>query len=409
MTKKGYFAAGDKVLVAVSGGQDSMVLLNILYRYQKQWGVTLGIAHVNHHQRPEADQEEAYLRDWAKEREVAFFVGHFKGQFSEARAREFRYAFFKRTMTDAGYTLLVTAHHKDDQAETVMMRLMRGGILRHLVGIQDKQTFGPGHILRPLLAFSKQDLPSVFHFEDSSNQSFDYFRNRVRHHFLPDWERENPHIKDWLVSYSQEIAGLYRLLDSVIDVSRTRDLAYFQAQDTILQTYLLERYLQSFPDLQLSRAQFQDLLHQLRSSKKYNHPLKSDYYLKKDARHFTISKIGLQTDSTLSPRVLKYQHKLLLDGVLISFGDKDMSGLPLYSQAEITIRHRQPGDVISFGAFSKKIRRLFIDEKISLEDREKAWVLEQENHILAVLVSDRIYLRKSPKGGIIQGKLKLER
>ncbi len=409
ITKKGYFSAGNKVLVAVSGGQDSMALLDILYRYKNQWGVTLGIAHVNHHQRPESDQEEAYLQHWAKEKNMAIFVGHFKGKFSEASARDFRYDFFKKIMAEEGYTRLVTAHHKDDQAETILMRLMRGGILRHLVGIKDKQTFGSGQIVRPLLAFTKQDLPPVVHFEDSSNRSLKYFRNRVRHHYLPDWEKENPQIKDWLIHYSQEIAGLYSLLDRMIDISRTRELAYFQAQDIALQTYLLERYLQEFPDLQLSRAQFYDLLHQLQSNKNYDISLKSGYYLRKDAQYFKITKISPQTDSTLEYRVLKYQHKLLLDDVLVCFGDSEMDGLPLYSQAEIIIRHRQPGDVISFGQFSKKVRRLFIDEKISLEDRKNAWILEQENQILAVLVSGRIYLRKSLKGGIIQGKLKLER
>ena len=112
-----------------------MSLLHFLYNHQKDLDIQLGIAHVNHKQRQESEHEEAYLRHWAKEHKVPFHYSAFSGKFSENAARTFRYEFFKRVMKDYDYSALVTAHHADDQAETIFMRLLRGSRLRHLTGI----------------------------------------------------------------------------------------------------------------------------------------------------------------------------------------------------------------------------------------------------------------------------------
>lgn len=136
MQVKGYFNQHKKILVAVSGGADSMSLLHFLYNHQKDLDIQLGIAHVNHKQRQESEHEEAYLRHWAEEHKVPFHYSAFSGKFSENAARTFRYEFFKRVMKDYDYSALVTAHHADDQAETIFMRLLRGSRLRHLTGIQ---------------------------------------------------------------------------------------------------------------------------------------------------------------------------------------------------------------------------------------------------------------------------------
>ena len=104
--------------------------------YTEKFSIEIGIAHVNHKQRVESDTEENYLRDWAKEHQVPIYVSYFSGNFSEKTARDFRYHFFKQIMNEQNYTALVTAHHADDQAETIFMRLLRGSRLRHLSGIQ---------------------------------------------------------------------------------------------------------------------------------------------------------------------------------------------------------------------------------------------------------------------------------
>ncbi|WP_330844846.1 ATP-binding protein, partial [Streptococcus suis] len=85
--------------------------------------------------------------------------------------------------------------HADDQAETVLMRLIRGSRLRHLSAIQPIQPFANGELIRPLLSFKKSDFDNIFHFEDASNQSLNYFRNRVRNTYLPQFKQENPKIE----------------------------------------------------------------------------------------------------------------------------------------------------------------------------------------------------------------------
>lgn len=92
--KKAYFAKHQNVLIAVSGGVDSMNLLHFLYQYRDKLEIEIGIAHINHKQRPESDLEEAYLRKWAEKHQIPIAVDYFSGVFSEKAARDFRYHFF---------------------------------------------------------------------------------------------------------------------------------------------------------------------------------------------------------------------------------------------------------------------------------------------------------------------------
>jgi tRNA(Ile)-lysidine synthetase-like protein len=149
VTQEGhFFDKHKKVLVAVSGGLDSMNLFHLLYEYSKELGIELGLAHVNHGQREESVTEEKYLKQLAKDCEVPFYLSRFKGIFSEEAARKWRYTFFAEVMEKEGYTALVTAHHADDQAETVLMRLIRG---------VDCATYLPLSLFNPLPQVSLSD------------------------------------------------------------------------------------------------------------------------------------------------------------------------------------------------------------------------------------------------------------
>lgn len=119
--KKAYFAKHKKVLIAVSGGVDSMNLLHFLYIYRDKLEIEIGIAHINHKQRQESEMEEAYLCEWAEKHQIPIYVDYFSGIFSEKAARDFRYQFLKN-YGRKNYTAVVTAHHADDQAETIFMR-----------------------------------------------------------------------------------------------------------------------------------------------------------------------------------------------------------------------------------------------------------------------------------------------
>ena len=405
MQAKGYFNRHKKILVAVSGGADSMSLLHFLYNHQKDLDIQLGIAHVNHKQRQESEHEEAYLRHWAEEHKVPFHYSAFSGKFSENAARTFRYEFFKQVMKDYDYSALVTAHHADDQAETIFMRLLRGSRLRHLTGISAIRPFGTGQIIRPFLHLTKAQLPVTFHFEDRSNTSLAYLRNRIRLSYLPTLSQENPKIKEHLCLLAEEIGLMEQALGELTkDISIT-DLSVFQQQSDAVQLFLLQNYLDSFPDLQLSKGQFNQLISYLRKNVSGKIPLKNGYELVKTQTSCLIRK---EEAISLSPScLLEFGKSVEFEDYTLTFSEfNDVSNtdaISIWSDAPIVIRHRKEGDKIDLGSHHKKLRRLFIDNKILEKDRQKAIVGEQDGHIIFLYVAGRLYLKKRPENAILYG------
>lgn len=411
MQAKGYFNRHKKILVAVSGGADSMSLLHFLYNHQKDLDIQLGIAHVNHKQRQESEHEEAYLRHWAEEHKVPFHYSAFSGKFSENAARTFRYEFFKQVMKAYDYSALVTAHHADDQAETIFMRLLRGSRLRHLTGISAIRPFGTGQIIRPFLHLTKAQLPVTFHFEDRSNTSLAYLRNRIRLSYLPTLSQENPKIKEHLCLLAEEIGLMEQALGELTkDISIT-DLSVFQQQSDAVQLFLLQNYLDSFPDLQLSKGQFNQLISYLRKNASGKMPLKNGYELVKTQTYFLIRK---EASISLSPPcLLEFGKSVEFEAYTLTFSEfNDVSNtdaISIWSDAPIVIRHRKEGDKIDLGSHHKKLRRLFIDNKILEKDRQKAIVGEQDGHIIFLYVAGRLYLKKRPENAILYGTVVIYR
>ena len=405
MQAKGYFNQHKKILVAVSGGADSMSLLHFLYNHQKDLDIQLGIAHVNHKQRQESEHEEAYLRHWAEEHKVPFHYSAFSGKFSENAARTFRYEFFKQVMKDYDYSALVTAHHADDQAETIFMRLLRGSRLRHLTGISAIRPFGTGQIIRPFLHLTKAQLPVTFHFEDRSNTSLAYLRNRIRLSYLPTLSQENPKIKEHLCLLAEEIGLMEQALGELTKDISTTDLSVFQQQSDAVQLFLLQNYLDSFPDLQLSKGQFNQLISYLRKNASGKMPLKNGYELVKTQTYFLIRK---EASISLSPPcLLEFGKSVEFEDYTLTFSEfNDVSNtdaISIWSDAPIVIRHRKEGDKIDLGSHHKKLRRLFIDNKILEKDRQKAIIGEQDGQIIFLYVAGRLYLKKRPENAILYG------
>lgn len=405
MQAKGYFNQHKKILVAVSGGADSMSLLHFLYNHQKDLDIQLGIAHVNHKQRQESEHEEAYLRHWAEEHKVPFHYSAFSGKFSENAARTFRYEFFKQVMKDYDYSALVTAHHADDQAETIFMRLLRGSRLRHLTGISAIRPFGTGQIIRPFLHLTKAQLPVTFHFEDRSNTSLAYLRNRIRLSYLPTLSQENPKIKEHLCLLAEEIGLMEQALGELTKDITITDLSVFQQQSDAVQLFLLQNYLDTFPDLQLSKGQFNQLISYLRKNVSGKIPLKNGYELVKTQTSFLIRKE--EAISLSPPCLLEFGKSVEFEDYTLSFSEfNDVSNadtISIWSDSPIVIRHRKEGDKIDLGSHHKKLRRLFIDNKILEKDRQKAIIGEQDGQIIFLYVAGRLYLKKRPENAILYG------
>ena len=201
-----------KVMVAVSGGPDSMALSHILWRYVREErlrGISLVLTHVHHGVRKESDNEVHLVQNMAAKWETPCIVHRFDakgyaktmGQSFQEAAREWRYARWKEDMRKEGCTLLATAHHLGDQAETILYRLLRGSGTAGLAGIYPTKD----SIIRPLLTFGKADILNYCAREalpyalDRSNEEPVYIRNRIRLELLPELEKDyNPRIQEAL-------------------------------------------------------------------------------------------------------------------------------------------------------------------------------------------------------------------
>ncbi|WP_393966253.1 tRNA lysidine(34) synthetase TilS [Exiguobacterium sp. S22-S28] len=178
----------EPLLVAVSGGCDSMVLAHLLH----EANYDLMIVHVHHGLREESDKEAEAVRAWADARQVAIRTTRLEwsGQTpSQAACRTRRYAFFQQVMAETGRRHLVLAHHRDDQLETLLIQFIRGEA--GIDGIPRIRSFATGQIHRPLLTYSKQQLydyarnHQVAWYEDETNAGMKYLRNQMRHQVLP--------------------------------------------------------------------------------------------------------------------------------------------------------------------------------------------------------------------------------
>ena len=413
LLKRGYFKNHSKVIVALSGGLDSMFLFHLLSTYKNELNIELVVAHVNHKQRPESDEEEEALRNLARQTGTPFYVAHFTGRFTEAGARQFRYDFFREVMRKTSATALVTAHHADDQVETIFMRLIRGVRLHHLSAIKEKQKFDKGELIRPLLSFYKSDFPEINHFEDVSNQENHYFRNRVRNLYLPQLEKENPEIRKAILEFGKEVSDYQIALAELSQAVDVEDLTQFLSFSEATQGVLLQQYLSRFADLNVTREQFQEIHHILKTKSQYRHSIKNGYELIKEYQHFQIGKIRPKSDEKSSECVLNYQNQVYYEGFLFSFGiplkGENVQQINVSRETSLILRHRQPGDYLIKNGHRKKLRRLFIDLKIPKEKREKAIIIEQFGKICSVLGIEISDLSKKMKNDIMNTVLYIEK
>ncbi len=203
--------AGEKIFVACSGGPDSVALFAVLQELQPRWHLRLGLLHFDHGLRgAESRKDRDFVRALAKRAGVPYFAGSILGLRLKARrekksleeaAREARYHFFCQAAREHRIPKIALAHTQDDQAETVLMRLVRGTGLRGLSGIRPVLKYGKLTLVRPLLSFPKEALLDylqqnrISSRRDASNERTAYERNKMRLLFLPWLKKEiNPRV-----------------------------------------------------------------------------------------------------------------------------------------------------------------------------------------------------------------------
>jgi tRNA(Ile)-lysidine synthase len=219
--RHGLVRRGDRVLIALSGGPDSTALAHLLVLWRRKYGLKLAAAHLHHGLSKQNDRAMKLARATAQELGLPFYSKKTrvralakKEKLSlEEAGRDARYAFFRSLSRRLKMTKIATAHTRDDQAETVMMRIIRGCGLHGLTGIPAKRPLGDAQVIRPLLDCRKKDLllflaqNGVRYQTDRSNTSARFTRNRVRHELLP-WigKHLNPSIHDTLAGLAERAA-----------------------------------------------------------------------------------------------------------------------------------------------------------------------------------------------------------
>jgi tRNA(Ile)-lysidine synthase len=269
-------APGDRVLVGVSGGPDSMALLHVLSRLASELNIRLGVAHLNHCLRgPAADHDAEVVRREAAALGCPCHIGSAHilkvkqrlGLSPEEAARRVRYAFFKKTMTTAGYDKLALGHHMDDNAEQMLMALLRGSGPRGLSGIPPVRG---NRIIRPLIKTRRSQIEAfltqaaITSVRDASNDDLGYTRNRIRRQLLPLLASQyNPRIEMHL----NRLADVMRTEEAWIDglVERHYESTVLKREKCIL-TLSAERMRRTHPALarRLIRAALEELSGTLR-------------------------------------------------------------------------------------------------------------------------------------------------
>lgn len=397
------FLMKSKLLLAVSGGLDSMVLLAIM----QQLKLNIGVVHCNFNLRgEESDADEEFVKHQANRLKITCFSKRFDTEkyanttkkSIQVAARELRYQWFQELALQHGYDFVLTAHHLDDQVETFLINFTRGTGLEGLTGINEVN----GIVVRPLLPYSREELTAyaIHHTiswrEDSSNSSDKYLRNRVRHQVIPILKELNP---SFLNAFKQTISHL-REAENAIDNTSS---FYFDKAIKNIENQLIINIveLKKIPNYSFYLYQWlkkygfkawNDIaeLVEAQSGKQIFSPT---HVLLKNRTELIVARIEPSNSQTYAINTIDSSVNFPLKLVLCNqsniptldkntiFVNADVLQFPL------TIRKWEEGDYFYPSGMQgkKKVSKYFKDEKLSLFEKQSIWILESNSQIVWII------------------------
>ncbi|GAF22153.1 LOW QUALITY PROTEIN: tRNA(Ile)-lysidine synthetase [Bacillus sp. JCM 19047] len=435
MTDNQLVEKGNTVLVAVSGGADSMALLSLLADMGAEWSLTIYVVHVNHQLRGEESEKDCmFVQNWCRKRGVHFQdyrvdvnaqkqtekVG------TQAAAHTLRYQAFSTEMNRVSADVLATAHHGDDSTESVM-KLNRGTTPYLRLGIAAKRDFEQGSLIRPLLCVTKEAIlkycneKEILYRDDSSNESEGYTRNRFRKYVVPELKKENPlnhiHIRrfeEWqhddnkvLMELAEDqLAKIVMVKEKdtvIIDKDRYLKLA-IPLQRRVIHLILnclynkgivrdFSSYIEQIELFLQSHSNFASI--DLRNGLKV--------YRENNCYRFT-QEVYVESDNYCLelnvPGMISTPLGMVGTELLPTIGEETVECMyiPVSSfSSPLFIRNRRPGDRFNPKGLngSKKVNRVFIDRKIDLPRRHD-WPLlvDSAGNILWILLLHKAELPK---------------
>ncbi|MCF8232106.1 MAG: tRNA lysidine(34) synthetase TilS [Bacteroidales bacterium] len=402
-----------KTLLAVSGGMDSVVLADLFCRS----GFPAAIAHCNFQLRgKESESDREFVRELAGHYEVPFYVKNFEtrkyaskqGISIQMAARELRYSWFTQLMEDPSLKVVATGHHLDDEIETFFINLMRGSGIRGLHGILPIS----GKWIHPLLFAGRNDIKAfveknhLTYREDSSNRTVKYQRNKIRHHLLPDFEKIHPGYRQTFEENFERIRQAEEIFKQKVQEEEQKIVSksgeeIFLSIEKLKKLHPLAAYLYEFiAPYDFHYRQIKKILAAMDSipGKKFysgTHRLFKDRdkliltpIHARDDRHFFIRREDDMIVEPITMRMTRQSHKpevVIVGKKNIAMLDFDKLEFPLM------LRKWERGDrFCPLGMQQmKKLSDFFVDNKFSLSEKERVWLLQSGDDIIWV-VNNRI-------------------
>ena len=397
------FLQDKKLIVATSGGMDSMVLVHLFQKFN----LNFALAHCNFQLRgAESDGDENFVKDYAKHNNITFFVTKFDTKnYSEENklstqvaARNLRYNWFNELLVSEKFDFVATAHHLDDQVETFLINFSRGTGLDGLTGIPSQN----GNIIRPMLPFSRKEIENYVSEnklqwrEDSSNTSDKYLRNKIRHHVIPVFKEINESFlqsfQNTLDHLNQEQSLVNDAVQMVYDIVVSEDNEQLKINISALLQYenyraYLYKWLNKYGFLawndvyNLIEAQSGKQIF----SEKYILLKDRDFLIlsKKETTNFEEIIIHSITEKPNFPLKLTLcnQSDIFNQMKNVIFVDENKIQFPL------TIRKWKEGDYFYPSGMQgkKKVSKYFKDEKFTLFQKQDTWILESNNKIVWII------------------------
>lgn len=411
--------ANKKIIIATSGGLDSMVLLHLFQNLNQK----IAIAHCNFQLRGiESFEDQNFVQNYAVANEIPIFITQFDTEnfaidyklSTQVAARNLRYDWFYELLESENYDYILTAHHADDNLETFIVNLSRGTGLDGLVGIPSLND----KIIRPLLTFSRQEIEDyakenkIKWQEDSSNASDKYLRNKIRHHIIPQLKELNANFLNSFLKtqkYLQESQTMVE--DATIMIYQQvakevgKEIHFDLLKLKTLSNYksYLYQWLQEF-----GFSAWNDI-YDLVESQSGKIIYSNDYQLLKNRKHLILSPIPEIENEVYSIKKNQIEVKfpIKLSICKVTFLD-EVSKLSIFVDEEklsfpLQIRNWNEGDIfLPFGmnGNSKKVSKFFKDEKLSVLEKQKIWILTSDKQIVWIIgmrQDERFKIEKSTK------------
>lgn len=389
------------VVIGVSAGPDSMCLLDLLQKKTTK----IVVCHINHNVRKESIEEEEYITKYCQDKNIILektTINNYQENNFENEARKKRYMFYEEILKKYNSKTLLLAHHGDDLIETILMKISRGSNLEGYAGIKEVSNVKNYQIIRPLLKYTKEDIinynksNNIKYYNDSSNQSTNYTRNRYRLNILPLLKKEDKNIHKKYLKYSKtlieyddyikrevkrNINNVYK--DNIINIDNLNKLDTFLIKNIL---YNIMNIIYQNKNNIITDRHIQNIISLLNNTKPN---IKIDLPNNKEIVKEYNKLIIKDKTSDIKNYKIEFNDKIEIENLIIEkikSEDDDSNSVCRLNSKDITlplyIRNREDGDYIILKGSNnrKKIKEIFIEKKLPLKKRNNYPLLVDSNN-----------------------------